>query len=70
MPETAMHEYDSLMFGKNNVGLSCKSFVMQFEAVSFSVQPSPHSHFGLGIDTPDFRHDFTAFSLADLVHFI
>ena len=49
MPEAAMYEYYSLVFGEYYVGLAGQTFYMQAVAVAMGMQIAAHKHFGLGI---------------------
>lgn len=56
MPEAAVNEDDSFVFGKNNIGLSWKCFIVQLVTETFGVQEPSHEHFGLGILALDAAH--------------
>jgi hypothetical protein len=56
VPETPMHEHDSSVFRKNDIGLSGQIGPMQSESVTQSMKRRTDDLFGLRIPIADTRH--------------
>jgi hypothetical protein len=64
VPETAMYEYDRLVFRQYYIGLTGQILHMQAVAVSVCMQKPSHQHFGFGVFSLNAAHVITACFLA------
>lgn len=60
MPEAAVNEDDSFVFGKYDIRFSWKCFIVQLVSKPFRVQEPAHKHFGLGVFALDAAHVIAA----------
>jgi hypothetical protein len=68
VPETAMHEDNFTLSGKNQIRLAGQFRVVQSIAKSRSVQKAPNHHLGVSVLTLDQRHYVAALTSADGIY--
>ena len=68
VPETAVDENASSMFGHDNIGFTRQVATVQSESESLIVKVFSDSDFGLGVLWSDTRHHSASYVLADYIH--